>query len=512
MDHALAAQEDGASVGELVLGADDVGDRFELPQKLYGRGAERDELLAAFDRVANGARELFLVSGTSGIGKSALVHEVHRPILERRGTFIEGKFDQFRRDLPYASLIQAFREIVGQLLSEPPASLSAWRQRIQDAVGVNGQVIVDVIAEVELVLGPQPAVAELPPAEAHNRFHHVFEAFARTFAAAEHPLVLFLDDLQWADPPSLQLLSRLLTDERMTHVLVLGAYRDNEVSDGHPLLLTLDRIRRQGTPIQTIHLQPLGLTDVADLLADALHQSPAAVAGFARTCRQRTAGNPFFLSQFLLALCERQAICFDPTRREWTWDEAAIAASGITDNVVDLMAAKIRTLSDGGQDAIIGAALLGASFDLATLAIALQCSPAAAAAQLMAALSEGLIVPRSGEWMLVRGALDDQDGEGAVEAPERIHYRFLHDRVQQAAASLLSDEARAARQLTIGRRLVAALDEGAQAERVFDIVAHYNAGRALLEGAAERRGLLHRNLLRESGPSLRPPTRPRCGC
>ena len=257
------------------LGADDSSDRLLIPEKLYGREREVDALLAAFDRVvAQGTAELVLVSGYSGVGKSSVVNELHKVLVPPRGLFAAGKFDQYKRDIPYATLAQAFQMLVRQILVKSEAEVDQWRHALLEALGPNGQLMVNLIPEVEFVIGKQPPVADLPPQEARDRFQLVFRRFLGAFARPEHPLALFLDDLQWLDTATLELLERLITDPDVRHVLLIGAYRDNEVSSSHPLMRTLAAIREAGAKTQEIVLAPLGLEDVDRLIADALRCEP----------------------------------------------------------------------------------------------------------------------------------------------------------------------------------------------------------------------------------------------
>ena len=484
LERAASELRESRSVSRFELGSTDRLDRFQLPQKLYGREGERARLLAAFDRVAAGGRTLLLVAGYSGIGKSSLVHEVHRPIVERRGHFISGKFDQLARNVPYASLIQAFRSLVRQLLAEPADVLARYRDGILAALGPNGQVIVDVIGEVEHVIGRQPPVPDLSAAEAQNRFNLAFEAFVRAFASAEHPLTLFLDDLQWADLPSLTLLGRFMTDPDTAHILCVGAYRDNEVDASHPLMLSVDRMRAQGADIETISLAPLGLDHVARLVEDALARGRGEADALATLAHARTGGNPFFLGQFLHALHDRGAVRFDPAKHRWTWDLDAIAAAGLTDNVVDLTVQKLRTLTEATQRALRAAAAIGNTFDLRTLAIAMERHPIAAAEGLAEALTQGLVVPVGGDYKFVDARLD---ADTATAIDERVVYRFLHDRVQQAAYVLVSVDERPALHLSIARQLLSHLPPAELHDRVFDVVGHIAIGHALVLEPAERR-------------------------
>jgi predicted ATPase/signal transduction histidine kinase len=502
--------EESGRVSAFFIGRGDVSDRFQLPQKLYGREREIDALLGAFDRVARGGKELMLVAGYSGIGKSALVHEVHKPIVKRRGHFISGKFDQYNRSVPYASLIQSVEELVRQLLTESADTLARWRERILAAVGPNAQVIIDVIQEVELVVGPQPPVPELSPKEAQNRFNLAFESFFRVFARQEHPLAIFLDDLQWADLPSLQLLERFMTDVETTHMFLIGAYRDNEVSvtatagspagvpGGHPLLLTVDEMRKAGAAVQTITLTPLGRGHAARLLADTLGCDRDEAGPLADVCLEKTGGNPFFLGQFLLMLHEGGAFRFDDRAGRWRWDLDRIACMDMTDNVVDLMAGKIRSLPETTQHALRFAACVGNVFDLRTLAVFLDRPPLAAAGALWPALREGLVIPLDDAYKF----FEDQAASlemSNVLAPvsdevERVPYRFLHDRVQQAAYSLIPPESRAALHREVGRLLLKSAVGDEREERIFAIVSHLNLGAELIVDRADRDELAELNL------------------
>jgi predicted ATPase/signal transduction histidine kinase/tRNA A-37 threonylcarbamoyl transferase component Bud32 len=487
------------------LGRGDFSERLQLPQKLYGRDREVDELLTAFGRVASGTTELMLVGGYSGIGKSALVHEVHKPIVERRGYFISGKFDQLNRNVPYASLVQAFRELARQLLTEPAEQLARWKERLLSALGANVAVICDVIGEFELIIGPQPPLPELPPAETRNRFNLTFEKFVRTFAAPEHPLVIFLDDLQWADLPSLQLMERLLTDLGTQHLLVIGAYRDNEVSDSHPLFTTVAQMRKAGAPVSSITLAPLSLEQCVQWLVDTLNREATKVEPLARLCLRKTVGNPFFLGQFLLFLWDKGMVSFDEQGRRWTWDMDRISQMPMSDNVVELMAAKIQGLPRDTLDALQLAACVGNTFGLRTLSTIAARSLRDTARALWAALQDGLILPTGNAYRFVEDVLATeqlvatQGGETTPEATDalalsQVTYRFLHDRVQQAAYSLIPEEKRPEVHLRVGQLLRSAPEPEVRNEQLFNIVSHLNRGAALLDSQQERDDLAELNL------------------
>ena len=450
----LAEWESHGRIEPFPLGAHDASDRLLIPEKLYGREREIDTLLASFDRVvANGTLELVLVSGYSGIGKSSVVNELHKALVPPRGLFASGKFDQYKRDIPYATLGQAFQSLVRSLLSQSEAELGRWRDSLSEALGPNGQLIVNLVPELELVIGKQPPVADLPPQDAQNRFQMVFRRFLGVFARKEHPLALFLDDLQWLDAATLDLLEHLVTHSEVRHLLLVGAYRDNEVSPSHPLLRTLEAIRKAGARVQEIVLAPLGLDDVGRLVADALHCEPERARPLAQLVQEKTGGNPFFAIQFFTALAEEGLLAFDPVARAWQWNIDRIRAKSYTDNVVDLMAGKLKRLSSTTQEALKQLACLGNVAAIATLALVHGTTEEAMHAALWEAVHAGLVFR------------------------EDSAYKFLHDRIQQAAYSLIPDEQRADVHLRIGRVLLASMTADELAEHLFDVANQLQSGR-----------------------------------
>ena len=435
------------------LGAHDASDRLLIPERLYGRERETRAQLDAFDRVvASGTPELVLVSGYSGIGKSSVVNELHKALVPRRGLFATGKFDQYKRDIPYATLAQAFQSLVRPLLGQSEAALGRWRDALSEALGPNGQLIINLIPELELVIGKPPPVPELPPQDARNRFQTVFRRFLGVFARAEHPLALFLDDLQWLDTATLDLLEHLLTHAEVRHLLLVGAYRDNEVGPAHPLLRTLEAIRNAGRQVQEIVLGPLGLDDVARLVADALHCAPKRARRLAKLVHEKTSGSPFFAIQFLTALADEGLLAFDRATPAWQWDIDRIRAKGYTDNVVDLMAGKLQRLSATTREALQQLACLGNVAGIATLTLVRDETEAATHAALWGAVQAGLVLQQ----------------EGA--------YKFLHDRIQQAAYALIPEERRTDVHLRIGRVLLAGMTADDLDEHLFDVANLLNRG------------------------------------
>jgi PAS domain S-box-containing protein len=438
------------------LGAHDVSDRFLIPEKLYGREREIDALLASFDRViSKGTPELVLVSGYSGIGKSSVVHELHKVLVPPRGLFASGKFDQYKRDIPYATLAQAFQSLVRPLLGQSETELGWWRDALREVLGPNGQLIVNLVPALELVVGRQPPVPDLPPQEAQNRFQMVFRRFLSVFARKEHPLALFLDDLQWIDTATLDLLEHLVTHSEVRHLLLVGAYRDNEVESAHPLLRTLETIRNAGARVQEIVLTPLGLGDVGRLVADGLHCEVEHARPLAQLVHEKTGGNPFFAIQFFTALAEEGLLASDPIAPAWQWDMNRIRAKSYTDNVVDLMAGKLKRFSAITQEALKQLACLGNVAEIATLSLIHGETEEAMHAALWEAVHAGLVFR-----------------EGSA-------YKFLHDRIQQAAYSLIPEEHRAEVHLGIGRLLLDSMTADELVEHLFDVANHLNRGAAL---------------------------------
>ncbi|WP_437293395.1 AAA family ATPase [Sorangium sp. So ce426] len=453
------------------LGERDLSDRFRVPQRLYGREREIEALLAAFERVvSNGRPELALVSGYSGIGKSSLVAELHRPVVRERGAFLFGKFEQLKRDVPYHAFLQAFRALLQEILCASEEQLERWRERLREAVGQDGGLLADVLPELALLLGPQPPVPELPPTEAQGRLHAALQRLVAACARNEHPVALFLDDLQWADAASLLLLEQLATYTGSEHLLLIGAYRDNEVGPAHPLRLTLAEVQKRGAAVSELVLAPLSAAHVGALVAEAVHARTEEVEPLSRLVHEKTGGNPFFVLQFLFELHQEGLITFDAERRVWRWDIAAIHDKGFTDNVVELMVGKLKRLSLPARDALKLGACLGSSLDLDTLAI---------------------VARRSAE--ALRGALEEAVREGLLLRRDS-GYRFLHDRVQQAAYSLIPTEQLAEVHLRIGQLLVKAQRPGERDESLFDVVGHLNRGAALLRSQVERDDLAALNL------------------
>jgi len=483
----------------------DKSGQFLIPQKLYGREAEVAQLMSAFERVSLGQTEMVLVSGYSGIGKSSLVNEVHKPIVRQRGYFIAGKFDQFKRNIPYAALIQAFQDLIQQLLTEKSESLANWKSKLLTALGENGQIIIDVIPELERIIGKQPPVSEAGAAEKQNRFNRVFQQFIQVFAQQSHPLVLFLDDLQWADNTSLKLIQLLTTDADSKYLLLIGAYRDNEVDAAHPLTSTIEKIQEENGQINNIVLKQLSLASVSALVADTLavetehddkqvsSQVADRIQPLAELLYNKTQGNPFFLTQLLQTLYSEELLTFDFRQECWQWDLQQILAQEITDyGIVELIARNIQKLPEDTQQILKLAACIGNRFNLYVLAVASEKSASETATCLWTALQAGLVLPLSESYKIpLVGTIDWEQNNYSLQ----IGYKFLHDRVQQAAYSLIPEDEKKATHLKIGQLVLANTPEPEIEENVFDIVNQLNIGREFIESQVEKDKLAELNLL-----------------
>jgi PAS domain S-box-containing protein len=459
-------------IDEFPLGDHDTPDRLLIPEKLYGRESEIDALLAAFDRVVAGARpELVLVSGYSGIGKSSVVNELHKRLVPPRGLFASGKFDQYKRDIPYATVAQAFQTLLRSLLTKNEAELSKWHDALQDALGPNAKLIVNLVPKLQLIIGEPPPVPDLPLQDAQRRFQFVFRRFIGVFARPEHPLTLFLDDLQWLDSATLDLIEDLLTQSDVRHLMLIGAYRNNEVISSHPLMRKLDAIRKAGAPVQEIVLAPLTRENLAELVTDSFHREQEPATALAELIHEKTAGNPFFAIQFISALVEEGLLTFDYGEGRWCWDLNRLRAKGYTDNVVDLMVGKLNRLSVETQQALQLLACMGNSADFALLEMVSQQSNEEMHGQLWEAIRAGLIFRTEGS------------------------YKFLHDRVQEAAYSLIPENVRAETHLRIGKLLAACISPEKREEAIFEIVNQLNRGSQLIRSADERKRLAELNLI-----------------
>ena len=497
LEHCLSQWQETEKIEPFELAQADICNRFIIPEKLYGREFQVQVLLDSFNRVAEGKTELMLVAGFSGIGKTAVINEVHKPIVRQRGYFIKGKFDQFNRNIPLSAFVQAFRHLMGQLLSESDTELASWKAKILEAIGVQGQVIIDVIPELENIIGQQPPVTELSGSAAQNRFNLLLGQFVRVFTTASHPLVIFLDDLQWADSASLHLLKLLMDEVETGYLLILGAYRDNEVNPAHPLILTLTELEKNKAAISTITLEPLSTYHINQLVAETLSCSEEKADPLTELVYQKTQGNPFFTTQFLKGLYEDQLIKFNPPTSSlsnggvlgyWECDLVQVRDAALTDDVVDFMARRLQKLPQATQEVLKLAACIGNQFDLQTLTVVCQKSQEKVAHQLWKALQFGLILPINDAYKFFQGDLKETAANTVT-----VGYRFLHDRVQQAAYGLIPDNWKQETHLKIGQLLFTHIPTEERENRIFDIVNHFNLGRKLISASAQLEQLARLN-------------------
>jgi predicted ATPase len=479
------------SIENFTLGQSDIVEWLQIPQKLYGRENETELLLSAFSRVANGNPEMLLISGFSGIGKTVLVNDLQKHILEKRGYFISGKFDQFNRNVPYASLIQAFRDLIRQLLSENEEQIIYWKQQLLLALGINAQVVIEVIPELEFLIGQQPPVLPLGTTESQNRLNTSFQSFVRVFTQKEHPLVLFLDDLQWVDQGSLQMINLLMSDKSCRHFLLIGSYRDNEVTASHPLLRLIDEIKRNRVSITNILLSPLTNNDIVKLIIETFNCSSSIASPLAELVQKKTNGNPFFINQFIKTLYSEKAIEYDEKQGKWVWDISVIRDMRITDNVIELMTGKIRKMQGDVQETLQLAACLGNKFSLEALSQIREIPITQTARDLVPAMEEGLILPIGNNYKLLE-TITESDNLNNAEILG-ITYRFVHDRVQQAAYFLINEEQKKEVHLKIGRLLLANSNNTYQ-ENIFDIVNHLNFSLDLILDPGEKLKVADLNL------------------
>ncbi|MEH2175376.1 AAA family ATPase [Nostoc sp.] len=499
LETCLSQLQETGEIKHFPIAQRDLCDRFIIPDKLYGRETEVETLLQAFERVSTGATEMMLVAGFSGIGKTVVVNEVHKPIVKKRGYFIKGKYDQFQRNIPFSAFVQAFRDLMGQLLTESDAQIQQFKTNILAAVGDNGQVIIEVIPELERIIGQQQPVTELSGTAAQNRFNLLFQKFTQVFTSEKHPLVMFLDDLQWADSASLMLIQLLMADTK--HLFLIGAYRDNEVNSAHPLMLTLNDIQKTAAAtINTITLAPLSQSQVNQLVTDTLKCTKDSALPVSQLVFQKTQGNPFFTIQFLKALHQDGLIEFTSPYQGgatggWQCDITQINQQAVTDDVVKFMVFQLQRLPQSTQNVLQLAACIGNQFDLATLAIVWESSEIETAASLWKALQEGLILPISDVYKFYQGENHERLALSTGNTNKQLaKYRFLHDRVQQAAYSLIPDNQKQATHLKIGQLLLQNSSQIEQEEKLFDIVGHLNLGQELIAQPHQREALARLNL------------------
>ncbi|MCP4398787.1 MAG: AAA family ATPase [bacterium] len=464
------------------LGQHDFSGQFHIPQKLYGRKGEIDTLVESFARVRSGKTEMMLVTGYSGVGKTALVYEVHKAMTENHGFFAEGKFDQSQKSIPYSAITQAFEQFCRYVLKGSEENLAAWQTKILDALGHNGQIIIDIIPDLELVIGHQPSVAKVGPLETQNRFQMLFVNFIKVLCDKEYPFILFIDDLQWADSASLSLLKTMILDDEIRHLFIIGAYRENEVDRSHPLISTLDTIEEGGGIVNLITLNPLDLETTNTLLADSMQCDPETTRQLSQLFYRNTNGNPFFLKQYIFDLVDKGFISFENNNMVWNWDFDTIQQTECTDNVVELITEKISRLPEQTRELLSYAACIGVQFGIQDLSVICQKGESHIVHHILPAVEAMVIVP-----------IDEKYAAQDVQEHTNSHYKFPHDQIQQAALSLIHPEHIISINYHIGFLLWENYSEQELEHHLFEVVDHVNIGVTESSGEEERSKLADLN-------------------
>ncbi|MFC1670999.1 PAS domain S-box protein [Spirochaetota bacterium] len=483
LEKCLSQFREKGAIEDFIPGRQDLPVKFSIPESLYGRESEVALLMKTFDAVSNGKTEMLMVSGYSGVGKSSLVNEIRKPVTLKNGYFTTGKFDQLSRSTAYNAVILAFQNLILEIIGEDADSIKEWKSDFIKALGINAGVIVELIPEIELIMGKQLPVKELGPEETINRFQLVFQDFIKVFASQEHPLVVFLDDLQWADGSTLKLLQYLLSSESIEYTLFIGAYRDNEVSSGHPLLMSMDEIQKV-KEIHKLTLLPLEENVVNQIVSDTIHSDRGKSSPLSRLVFKKTEGNPFFVIEYLKNLYHEEYVVFSHEQGEWYFDIEKIKELQVSDNVVDFMLKRLEKLPGETRERLQYASCIGNRFDLKTLSIITERSQQETAEFLWDAVVEGILIPLTGEYNL---ALTDEEDNNIV-------YRFQHDRIHQASYMMIEDGEKEEVHLRIGRLMLGSVDEESFDDKIVDIVTQFNKGWRLITDATEKVELVKMNV------------------
>ena len=467
---------------DFIPGQYDFSRNVEIPDKLYGREEELLQIMEMFHTIKKGSPACLMVKGYSGVGKTSLVKKIKRRVKEDGGTFISGKFEQFKNEVPFSALTSAFEELIHQLIAQSAGDLNYWREKIHSAIPRNAQIIVEVIPELEVIIGEQPQPDELPAAEARQRFDVTFQKFFQLFVEPGSPLVIFLDDLQWADRNTLEMTWKLLKASEKKPVLLIGAYRENEISEGHPLAFTMTSLDKSAVRQEEMKLEPLQVEDIQRVLADTFRNSEKTVQELALVCHRKTQGNPFFLIEFLSDLFHKQFVQFDSSKGTWIWDIQKIKNTTVSENVADLISQRIKALPEDSREVLTMASCIGLRFDLTLLSKILNRTFSKVFAALKIPLMEYLILPDEQTKTSSEHSYLPQNG-----------YQFLHDRVHQAIYDFLSEEKKARIHLKVGRMLQDIYSEKQVEDHLFQFIGHFNKGIAFLE-ANEKKWLAGYNL------------------
>ncbi len=473
-------QEDG-TIPNFKIAEKDVFSKFRLSENLYSREKEIQLMLQIFEEVENGGCKLLLINGSAGVGKTALVNEIHKPLLKQKGYFISGKFDQFKTHLPFSAFSSAFSELIKYLLVEPDNKLENLNQELKNTLGLDTNVLAELVPEIELILGPQEAAAELNPTESKYRFFYTLIEFVKVFAKQEHPLIIFIDDLQWCDDSSLSLIQQLIV-RGIPYLFIIGSYRDNEINEGHPLKLTFEEIQLI-KPIDQIHLNPLDQQSVNQMIADTLQSNLEETKPLTSIIFKKTAGNPFYVNELLKTIHNNKSIFFNYETKKWHWSIDKIAALNISGNVVELMTSRLKEFAPDCLRILKLAACIGNSFDLRTLSLVTGLSAKEISSKLWPALEEEIVIPDSEEYLYITESEDFG-----------VTYKFQHDRILQSVYLLVNAQKLQENHLKIGRVLLEHLSETEKNDKLIELVRHLNEGRALIENSLELNQLLELNL------------------
>jgi len=474
LENCIVQFEKSGWIEDFNIAQNDISDKFQISQNIYGRDEEIQSLLQAYKRIVEGAKELFLIAGRPGIGKTVLVNEIHKPIVQQNGFFVSGKYQQFNRDVPYSGLIQAFRNLIKDILAESEVQIYKWKEKIQEALGPNGQVIIDVIPELELLIGKQVELSKLEPVEVQNRFQLSFTKFIQVFADKDHPLAIFLDDMQWSDIATMKLIEKLFTDIQTKSLLLIFTYRQTEVSELHPFIDGVKTLKDNNNKTNDFILEPLKLVDASNLIENTLKSEN--ISELVDIIFSKTRGNPFFIYQFLRNLHEEKLLFFDYKNNAWDWKITEIKQSSYSDNMVDFLVEKLKKLESNESTIIKVAACLGTQFDLNSVSLLTEESLGSTSDKLKNILQNGIII--------LIDKIYDEDKNSGNEYNEI--YKFSHDQIQKAAYSLINEEENKKLHYKIGHNLLNNISKIEQEENLFDITYHFSKSLDLIELQQEK--------------------------
>jgi len=458
-------------IDDFVIATLDFSGTLNFSNKLYGREKEINRLMDLFGKCANGQKEILLISGNSGSGKSTLVEELRNVVSQKKGIFIKGKFDQISSDTPYSTIIQAFAELVQLILAGDKTFQEKWKKKIKDAIGNSGKILTQFMPGIETLIGKQPDAPELKGLEAQNRFNYEFNRFYESLTDKDSPLVIFTDDLQWADASSLNLFKIILENRNIDYAMLIGAYRKNEVDDNHPLNKKLNELKEDNVPFEQMELNDLSNNDVHDLVSATLLSTLDNVSLLADIIYNKTKGNAFYVKQFLKSIYEEGLLHFDFDSMKWQFNSELILQMNVSGNVVELMNSFILKLPAETLDLLKTASTIGDHFSKRNLSVIKQESERNIENLLDLSVTEGLIIPSETE------------------------YKFAHDRIQQVIYSLIPDEEKTAMHHLNGQRLTAHFNDNEIQEKLFDLANQWNLGADNIADKKERNYLANLNLM-----------------